>query len=476
MKVAIIGMGVAGISVLSAMADQQTTKEWDILLFDGQTFGTGLPYQADSELLLLNQTARTMSLDKDDPADFTKWAETNKAVVDAEHKHLPRTWYGEYLKEKLDSAVSYCQPTIIKEDVQTIDRLADGRFRVQSESGNYVVDCVHLCTGHLPYQDPYHLKRHPHFIYHPYPVQEKLAHIPQGRRVGVIGTSLTAIDMMRVLRASDPTIKLSFFSQSGYFSSVRGSEPLYEMTYLTAERLADEKARGDGFIRLDMLIDWFKKECEEKEIDWQSVFEDFGLGSREQLAQQLENSGDLGKVQAILHQLDDMLPEFWLALRDTDKQRFLNEYSAQFETIRSPMPRQSVEDLVQLWQSGEITVYGGMREVFVDDEHFEVVLANGKWVAVDYLINASGQEKRVSLATDQSPLITHMLSHRLIQSEEFGGVQVEWPSLRAISQRYGIITNLYIHGQLIHGIQHGNNTAGMLMRHAHHVVEGMIQS
>ena len=85
-----------------------------------------------------------MSLDKDDPADFTKWAETNKAVVDAEHKHLPRTWYGEYLKEKLDAAVSYCQPTIIKEDVQAIDRLGDGRFRVQLKSGNCVVDCVFL--------------------------------------------------------------------------------------------------------------------------------------------------------------------------------------------------------------------------------------------------------------------------------------------------------------------------------------------
>ena len=72
-RIAIIGMGAAGVSVLNAIARNEYYHLDQIVLYDQtQTFGTGTPYQPDSEILLINQTADTMSLDPTDSLDFVK--------------------------------------------------------------------------------------------------------------------------------------------------------------------------------------------------------------------------------------------------------------------------------------------------------------------------------------------------------------------------------------------------------------------
>ena len=56
-KLAIIGAGVAGVSVLNALLENPYYADCKIVIYDQQkTFGTGLPYQPDDEHLLINQT------------------------------------------------------------------------------------------------------------------------------------------------------------------------------------------------------------------------------------------------------------------------------------------------------------------------------------------------------------------------------------------------------------------------------------
>ena len=82
MKIAIIGMGVAGVSVLSAMTKHPIFQKHEIILFDKpQTFGTGLPYQPDSSIILLNQTADTMSMEQNDRLDFVRWWKSIKGII-----------------------------------------------------------------------------------------------------------------------------------------------------------------------------------------------------------------------------------------------------------------------------------------------------------------------------------------------------------------------------------------------------------
>ena len=191
-RIAIIGMGAAGVSVLNAMAKFPEYAQMEIILYsDSETFGTGLPYQADDTSLLLNQTADTMSIDPEDPSDFVNWISDKKAIEGAEKMHFPRTWYGEYLQDVLENALALLNPKVIKAEVTDLSVQADGKIILTSVQGEEIVDTVHLCMGHLVYQDPYHLKGNPDYIYHPYPTYKKLNQIKNDSRVGIIGTGLT---------------------------------------------------------------------------------------------------------------------------------------------------------------------------------------------------------------------------------------------------------------------------------------------
>ncbi len=473
-RIAIIGMGAAGVSVLNAMAKFPEYTQMEIMLYsDSETFGTGLPYQADDTSLLLNQTADTMSIDSEDPNDFVSWISEKKAIEGAKKMHFPRTWYGEYLQDVLEEALAFLNPKVIKAEVTDLSIQADGKILLASAQGEEVVDAVHLCMGHLAYQDPYHLKGNPDYIYHPYPTYKKLDQIKNDSRVGIIGTGLTGIDMMRYLVRKRTGVQIHFFSDRGTFSSVRGVEPQLQLQYLTREHLEKERLNSSGFVSLSKMIDWFRLECQEHGVDLDKLLTTYPEGTKEELEMQLEDPGDLEKLQSIIHAMDFDLPEYWLALNEADKTRYVHEYRSLFERFRSPMPRETVTELLELSASGDVRTHQEIKAINDAQPGFYVSLENGKDVAVDYIINATGQNKRVEVSYLNSPLLNNLLNKRILQPEVSGGIQVIWPTSEAVSQRYGILSNLRVHGQLITGIQYGNNTVGLIQKHAYKVVDEM---
>lgn len=469
-KVAIIGMGVAGVSVFRAMAKQAAYQDCQIVLYDdSKTFGTGMPYQADSKQLLINQTADTMSLEIEDPLDFVKWVAMKKGISNGAKEFFPRVWYGEYMQEKLAPTIQLLQPDILYEEVTALRVKKDGTYIVQSASALEQYDSVHLCIGHLPYQDPYHLIGNQGYIHHPYPVQEKLTQFPKGARIGIIGTGLTSVDLMRFLNKQEKNYTIHFFSHQGRFSLYRGSEPAISLRFLTPENVRQAKRQHDGFVPLEKMLEWFYLECQDKEVDFDYLKTRFGKGSKEQLNLQLKEETDLGMLQAIIHKMDFHLAEFMQALTKADKELFYTEYESLFKHFRTPMPKSSLEELMFKWNADKIKVWENMQAVESGTSGFEVQLEEKETVAVDYLVNATGHGMQAEASTYQSQLINQLLNEWVLQPELFGGVQVVWPSAQAVSQRYGVLNRLYVHGQLVQGIQYGNN-AHLLMRQAEQVV------
>ncbi|MCD2478967.1 FAD/NAD(P)-binding protein, partial [Mammaliicoccus lentus] len=67
MKVAIIGMGTAGVSTLNQLTKHKNFKNITVDIFDSsEDMGMGKPFQNDSDRLLINLPANQMSLDPDD--------------------------------------------------------------------------------------------------------------------------------------------------------------------------------------------------------------------------------------------------------------------------------------------------------------------------------------------------------------------------------------------------------------------------
>lgn len=476
MKIAIVGMGVAGVSVLKEMSKYPIFKNQEIVIYDSpQTFGTGLPYQPDTDILLLNQPADTMSMDQDKKLGFAEWVEEKKGYTNAAKIHFPRPWYGEYLREVMQQAIEDLNATVILEKVTDLDLLDDGKILVHSPSSVEEFDLVHLCVGHMAYQDPYDLLGHPHYIHNPYPAEEKLKIIPQGSRVGIIGTGLTGLDMMRCLKMLKEDMKIYFVSDTGRFTTVRVHEPALDLQYVTLENLELEKQKRNGFVSLDKMIEWFQKECESLDINLSETIEKFGQGTKEQLERQLIDNEKFGVLQAIIHHMDYYLPDYWVSLNEIDKKRYKQEYMGLFELIRTSIPQETVNNLLTWWDSGQVSVFKDMDSVTEFPTEFEIGFSGGRKLKVDYLINSTGQNKQIKISKYNSALLNNTLNKRILQPEPFDGVQVTWPDSCAISQRYGVIENLFVHGQIIEGLQYGNNSAGMLLRHAAEVVKELVK-
>ncbi|WHZ31272.1 FAD/NAD(P)-binding protein [Desemzia incerta] len=470
-KIAIIGAGVAGISVLNALLKNAYYADCEIVIYDQQkTFGTGLPYQPDSKELLINQTADTMSLIPEDPLDFVKWLEREKGVADGAKKHFSRTWYGEYLKEQLKKAVKAIEPTIIHEYVLNVRVEKNGEYTVETIVGSATYDIVHLCTGHLPYQDPYQLMGENKYYYHPYPLQETLSAIPPKARVGIIGTGLTSIDIMRFLTSQNKEYKIQFFSRTGNFSLYRELESEITLHYLTMENLNRAKKEHNGSVPLEMIKEWFYLECLSNEVNVKELQVLYGKGTKEQLKKQLINKNPLSKLQTIIYKFDPCLPDFLQALTVEDKKAFFSFYEPLFNHFRTPMPKESLRSLLALWDSGKVDVATGLQNVEVTDSGFDMILAHEKGMHVEYLINATGHDFSMEPSLYQTELINQLIDQQLVQSSEFGGIQVTWPNAEVISPKYGQLKGLYAHGQLIKGTQYVNSARAIMLR-AYQVVD-----
>src|SRR5690625_6999393 len=96
MKVAIIGMGVAGTSVLREWTKMQ--KQYpsiQITCFgDKETFGSGKAFQQDDPGLLMNQVASLTSIVPENPNDFVDWIKINHNDKHPESKFYPRAEFG----------------------------------------------------------------------------------------------------------------------------------------------------------------------------------------------------------------------------------------------------------------------------------------------------------------------------------------------------------------------------------------------
>lgn len=470
-KIAIIGAGVAGISVLNALLKNTYYADCEIVIYDQQkTFGTGLPYQPDSKELLINQTADTMSLIPEDPLDFVKWLEREKGVADGAKKHFSRTWYGEYLKEQLKKAVKAIEPTIIHEYVLNVRAEKNGKYIIKTASTSERYDIVHLCTGHLPYQDPYQLIGENKYYYHPFPLQENLPEIPPKARIGIIGTGLTSIDIMRFLTSQNKGYKIQFFSRTGNFSLYREMESELTLHYLTMKNLNRAKKEHNGYVPLEMMKEWFYLECFSNEIDVKELQVLYGKGTKEQLKKQLINKNPLSKLQTIIYKFDPCLPDFLQALTVEDKKAFFSFYEPLFNHFRTPMPKESLRSLLALWDSGKVDVATGLQNVEVTDSGFDMILAHEKGMHVEYLINATGHDFSMEPSLYQTELINQLIDQQLVQSSEFGGIQVTWPNAEVISPKYGQLKGLYAHGQLIKGTQYVNSARAIMLR-AYQVVD-----
>lgn len=480
MKIAVIGLGVAGVSVLRELASQlneeQKKKHIIIIYTSDKEWGTGFPYQSDDESLLINQYTESMTINPADKNEFLNWVKSNKHIETPYHTHLPRKWFGEYLRESAEEHMKELNTQIKYETVDDIGIADDGQYLVITNESTEKVDAVHLTTGHLAYQDPYNLKDEEGYIYNPYPAKEVLDFTESTESIGIIGTGLTALDAMLYMRKMYPNIKLTFYSRNGLFSSVRGDEPAVKLHYFCDDRVK-ELLNQMPELSLEKVKEWFYKEMTEHQIDVDWVWNHLGKGTIEGMALDLKHSKKLGEFQSMIRHMRTCYPFIWNALSEDERDGFLSRYSDQWQRFKAPIPQETAKLLINEINNQSICLVSGLETIVKTEKDFELKDSKGNKYSEPYLINCTGQNMNVKESLHlQGKLIHSLVEKGLLVPHKYGGVQIDYPSMSIVDSA-GFKHKLFkTYGQMVSGVQFGNNNVELISLSAQTGVRHMISA
>lgn len=486
MQIAIVGLGVAGNGSLKALIDfknQHPKQSLTIDIYDESTsLGSGFPYQEDDHKLVMNSYAKDLSIEADNPNDLLDWLSYHHKEYCNPGAFIPRAMYGDYLKDRmkhyLDNDHVHIHYQRIQ-DIQVVDQAGSHitgsqeknyHYQLQTADGhwqNTIYNVVFLNIGHPPYADRYHLMGHSGYIHDPYPVKEKLAAIHPNKKIGIIGSGLTGLDVMRYLQyhyAGQLAHSITFFTRSTPFSSVKqGPYDGYIQATFNMDWIKNQQSAHNGYIPLDNILETFMGDMAVNNVDVKRVIDRYSSGSITQIRQELAHyDRDLHIFQIYAGIVTPYLPYIYMGMSVLDRNRYKQEYMPIFEHFRSQMIHEALEDIMQWYDEGKVTFHSKLADIKpCSDGGFELIFENGSSKHVDILVNAAGFESQLLPATQQVVFIKNMVNRDIFTPALDGGVLVTWPQGQVISQRYGTLDNLFLTGRWIMTTQYGNNNAQM---------------
>ncbi|WP_411842076.1 FAD/NAD(P)-binding protein [Salinicoccus sp. HZC-1] len=457
MKIAIIGGGVTGTSILEhIVSDDRYTESIEVDLYDTEELaGKGPAYRADSKHLIINIPSGQMSLSDEDNG-FIEWLKSKNYPV---AEYASRSIFGEYSREKLEASVKkHENSNLIFHEVKDVKFDSDtARFTLTSDYGSKDYNYVFLTIGMLKYSDPYNLEGTPGYIQDPYPIEETLDSL--NGVTGIIGTGLSAIDCIRYLLLENKKEKVYVFSRSGEMPSVRGEYADIKLKHFTKETLQSLITNDE--IPLTALKQLFFKEMEANAVDYSLLKRRTG-NTVEDLIYDIRNTEKVGRLHYLIMALNPVFSEIFQYLSRADKQKFMDEYHPIIDENHSPMPKEAASKLIEWIEAGKLVIVDDMEDV-EKGEDFLIRTSDGESYRMDALINATGPVK--SISRDLSGLTGVLRNHLLIGENEFGGIMVD-RNRNVISPNIGTIKGMFALGMLTTGADYMANSVWLLVRNA----------
>lgn len=474
MKIAIVGQGLSGASLLRSLIDHAPKSlTYQITVYEPfDQLASGFAYQNDSDVPLMNTAVRALSCQLHNSRDLYEWLLIHYPHEANPNNFIPRQIYGQYLNQAY--AKYYLSENIITlhEEVLTCKKQKEGYLLTTTKSKN-TFDVVFLALGHPPYADYYGLYGCKNYIHNPYPLSQTLKQLNTRHAVGIIGSGLTAIDIARTLKHDynwDQTIR--FYIQDQPFHTVAMPN---NFTNIIRNINEDWLSEQNLPLSLECLVNQFKNDMLANHIDLHYISNKFSLGSHDSIRQQLvADNMQLSKLQRYLWDLNPILPQLYNALFPSERIQYHKKYSQFIKHIKSQMPRKSLREIYQWFDSGEIDFISGLKKISPNQENF-ILTTDQQEFREFQIINATGFQHRIDLAPYLPPLIKQLLDDKLISPHPSHGLQVSYPSSQAVNIDKGLIPNLFIIGPWIDSVLLTSNDANITIRHADRVGQNFWQ-
>lgn len=487
MRVAIIGMGTAGVSILRQLEQHPYFKELDIDVYDNaKNMGQGVPFQNDSSQLLINLPSKDMSLNSKDQEEFYRRYQQQNDFKFENATYLPRFVFGHYMKSYLDKFNDMYDNIHIITEKATEMYLEKG-FEKDAHIQYFICtnheqeacrqyDYVFLTVGTMAYHDPYQLKGLKGFIKSPYPTYETLNTVEDTDDIAVIGTGLSSLDVIRYVVKHHPNLPLTAVSRRGDLPSVRGEMPEITLKYLTKENFNQIIKSHFGVVPLETAIHLFKQECEDLNIPLQQLINRKVGDPIKDLKHDLAHPEILGVFQSLLETIKENMNWIWNSLSIEDQREFMKRYMPILKANSNPMPPRTARLLIEEIEAGHLLIKKDLEKVVQENDTFVFKYKDSNETEqYNVVINATGPRTQLKDLDEDDGFLIDIANRQIVQAHPMGGIQIVPETNQVISPRYGTLPHLIAIGQITNGINQARNGVNMIVRQSVQAVNSLYE-
>ena len=424
-SVAVLGGGFSGVALTCALL-RHARRPLQVTLIERRAdLGCGVAYGTAQLSHVLNVPAGRMGVDPQDEAGFARHLASQSRAARA-HDFVPRAWYAHYLRDALDAAARDAAPGVSWQRLlgEAVD--CHGRGVKLAHGQTIAADAVVLATGHLPPRPPAICDgprwTEPGLVRDPWQ-PGVLDSVPSDARVLLLGTGLTALDVLLQLHACGHGGAITMVSRRGLLPQPHRS--------LEAPPLG-------GLVAPDALK---------------------GLGSARSLLHGVRHL--VRNIQAQGHDWRDAIarlrpatPRLWQQMPEHERRRFLRHLQPWWDTHRHRSAPQASLQVQQLIASGKIQVraarvltlheaVGTRWQVALRPRGEETVHME----QADWIINCTGPSCDVRDTRD--PLLSTLVDCGAAQPDSLGLGLCMGPDYRLAASTLGAASELRYLGPLL---------------------------
>lgn len=418
---AVVGGGAAALAMLLAWQGEGRHAGRIAWIAPQGSDGSGIAYATTHPVHLLNVPAARMGLCAERPGDFVDFLRARDGDADP-FRCYPRRDYADYLRDRLRRLGRSCQRI---DGMAAALRLIDSRVELHLDDGRRVIaGRVVLALGSgapslLGGVDPA-LLDDGRYLLDPWKGLACGLSRGPGERVWVVGSGLTAVDVVLALNEQDPRVRLDLLSRHGGLPAAH------------ADLAGAGKVDWSGWVRslgkpkaVSALLRALRGQLAGRD-DWQEAFD----------------------------ALRAVVPGIWMALPAAERARFLRHLRWAWDRCRHRMAPEVAERIAELRSSGRLRVHAG-RLLRVDQNGGQGVrvLWRGRGagapesVAAERVFQACGLE----YCARRSQLLDDLLREGLAQRDPLGlGLRCD-SELRLIDAKGCAHSELRILGAMARG-------------------------
>jgi uncharacterized NAD(P)/FAD-binding protein YdhS len=429
-SVVVVGGGFSGAMTAANLLRRAGDRPIRVTLVERRgSVGEGVAYGTRDPAHLLNVPAGKMSAWTDRPDDFVAWASRRDPAV-RPGDFLPRTWYGEYVRETLLAARpgrAGAGLDIVFEEVRRVARHPDGGWVVHFDRGSSLrADAVVLAIGHRPPSDPFNGRwtgPRARLITDPWKPFVLLA-IEGDDPVVVVGSGLTAVDCVLSLAQHPRTAPITVVSRHGYWPHAHAPAPVppLDLSPLIAGLIPGQAAlSARGLLR----------------------------GVRRFAREHLAAGGDW---RAVVDGIRPHTARLWQAMPVAERRRFISRVRPFWEVHRHRMAASIAERIRSLESEGLVRIVPGvvLQANAGEDEVAVGIRRRGEsrpeLMSARWVINCTGPTP--SNSVESNPAIGSLLIHDWLLPDELSLGLETAESGQAVARDGRVVRDLFIVGTL----------------------------